>query len=449
MSQPRRAAFRVLLELDSGPALLESSLARHLEKAAPRDRAFATNLIFAVLRNRLYLDHLLAAHLDRPLKKLDLPVLTVLRLGAAEAVLLSTPAHAVVSAAVDLAKATPARRGQKLINAVLRRVVKSWQEVAMPRAEADPVQRLSLTYSHPAWLVAELLAQHPAEVVEAWLKANQAQPPLTLRVNPARAKREDLAASLSEYASEVKSHPLSPEGLMLRGVKIPAAQLPGFESGLFSIQDAAAQAMSHLLAVEPGMAVADLCSGAGGKTGHLAALLRGQGRLWAVDPSPARIRALRKNLGRLGAQWVSVKQADALSLKNMDASLDRVLVDAPCSGLGVCGRRPDVRWRRTPEDPARLAKLQLGLAAKAAELLKLGGAMLYVTCTVTRAENDQVVAGLLARCPGLRLEWPQDLAPAIRTCIGEDGFFRTIPHRDRADAFFAARLVKEGHRGCK
>ncbi|MCF8123539.1 MAG: hypothetical protein K9K34_14095, partial [Desulfarculaceae bacterium] len=237
MSQARRDAFRVLMELETGPALLESSLAHHLEKASPRDRAFATNLIFAVLRNLSYLDHLLAAHLDRPPHKLDLPVITVLRLGAAEAVLMSTPAHAVVSAAVDLAKATPARRGQKLVNAVLRRVVKGWQDTDMPGADADPVQRLALTYSHPAWLVAELLAQHPVEVVEDWLRANQAQPPLTLRVNPARTNRDDLAAGLAELAALVEPHPLTPEGLMLRRAKLPAAQLPGFESGLFSIQD--------------------------------------------------------------------------------------------------------------------------------------------------------------------------------------------------------------------
>jgi 16S rRNA (cytosine967-C5)-methyltransferase len=422
---------------------LECSLARNLEKAAPRERAFATSLIFAVLRNRLYLDHLLAQYLDRPPAKLDPPVLAVLRLGAAEAALMSTPAHAVVSAAVELAKATPARRGQKLVNAVLRRLVSGWQEAPLPGPEADPLERLSLTYSHPAWLVAELLTQHSPEVVEAWLRANQAQPPLTLRINPARATREGLADDLREHAETVEPHPLVPEGLLLRGLKLPAAQLPGFESGLFSIQDAAAQAVSHLLGVEPGMAVADLCAGAGGKTGHLAALLRGQGRLWAVDPSPARVRALRQNLGRLGVQWVSVKQADALSLAGMDGTLDRVLVDAPCSGLGVCGRRPDVRWRRVPEDPARLAKLQLDLAAKGAELLKPGGALVYATCTVTRAENQEVVAGLLARRPGLRLEWPQGLAPELRACIGPDGYFSTMPQRDQADAFFAARLVKE------
>lgn len=442
MSLPRRAAFRVLQDMESGAAMLEGSLAHHLAEAPPRERAFATSLSFAVLRNRLYLDHLIAAHLDRPPAKLDPAVLTVLRLGAAEAALMSTPAHAVVSAAVDLAKATPARRGQKLINAVLRRLVRDWQDTPMPGPEADPVQRLSLTYSHPAWLVSELLSQHPGAVVEEWLKANQVQPPLTLRANPARISRDDLAQRLADFAAEPRPHPLSPEGLMLRGAKLPAAQLPGFAEGLFSIQDAAAQAVSHLLGVAPGLAVADICAGSGGKTGHLAALLRGQGSLLAVDPSPGRIRALRENLGRLGVQWVSVKQADALSLKGRDAGFDRVLVDAPCTGLGVCGRRPDVRWRRTPDDPARLAKLQLELAAKAAELVKPGGALLYVTCTVTRAENEGVVAGLLARCPGLRLEWPQDLAPELRACLDEGGYFRTMPQRDDADAFFAARLVK-------
>lgn len=437
---PRRAAFAVLTGLERGPHL-ETLLGRALASAPASERAFASSLVFTVLRNRLYLDHLLAACLDRPLTKLDPPVLAVLRLGAAELALMSTPDHAAVSAAVELAQATPARRGQTLINAVLRRLARSWQAVPLPPAAADPAAHLALRFSHPLWLVQELLAQWPAEFVADWLAANQQPPPLTLRANTLKATREDLAARLAASAGEVAPHPLTPEGLVLRGAAAPAAELPGFNEGLFQVQDAAAQAVSHLLGVRPGMAVADLCAGAGGKTGHLAALLGGGQGLLAVEPSPGRVRALKENLGRLGVAGVRIVQADALTLTGL-GPFDRVLVDAPCSALGVVGRRPDVRWRRTPEDPARLAELQLALAEKAVDLLAPGGALVYCTCTVTRTENADLVAALLAARPGLRLEWPQDLTAPLKVCIGPDGFFRSFPHQQQSDAFFAARLVR-------
>ena len=440
--EPRRAAYQVLRDLEEGPAHLETILARRLASAPPRERAFASSLVFSVLRHREYLDHLLAAYLDRPPAKLDRPVLAVLRLGAAEAALMSTPDHAVVDSAVELAKATPARRGRKLINAVLRQLTASWREVPLPPEGKDPAPRLAVEYSHPLWLVRELLAQWPRGEVEAWLKANQEQPPLTLRVNLHKTTRTELAARLASQAEGAEPHTLAPEALMVFKPGVPAATLPGFKEGLFSMQDAAAQAMSHLLGVAPGMDVADLCAGAGGKTGHLAGLMSGRGRLLAVDPSPGRITALKANLARLGVTGVEVRQGDARDLVGVTGLLDRVLVDAPCTGLGVAGRRPDVRWRRKPDDPERLAGLQLELASKAADLIKPGGALLYCTCTVTRAENQGVVEALVAQRPELRLEWPRGLSAPLMAHIGKDGFFRTFPPKDQADAFFAARLVK-------
>jgi len=438
---PRRAAYEVLTGLERGPHL-ETLLGRALASAPARERAFATSLIFGVLRNRLYLDHLLAACLDRPLHKLDPPVVAVLRLGAAELACMSTPDFAAVSAAVELAQATPARRGQTLINAVLRKLARGWRDVPLPAVEADPAAHLAVRFSHPLWLVQELLAQWPAEFVQAWLAANQAPSPLTLRANTLKTTRDDLAARLAGSAESVAPHHLTPEGLVLRGATAPAAELPGFKEGLFQVQDAAAQAVSHLLGLRPGLAVADLCAGAGGKAGHLVALLGGGPGLVAVEPSPGRVRALRDNLNRLGVEGARIRQADALTLTGL-GPFDRVLVDAPCSALGVAGRRPDVRWRRAPQDPPRLAALQLALCTRAADLLAPGGALLYCTCTVTRAENAGVAAALLAARPELRLEWPQDLAAPLGACIGPDGFFRSFPHQQQSDAFFAARLVRK------
>lgn len=437
---PRRAAWRVLGQSQETPrrleAILDQELARH-PAADPRDRAFTANLVYTVLRQRAYLDHLLAAFLRRPLEKLDPPVLGVLRLGAAELVCLRTPDHAAVHAAVGLARSLGLHAATGLVNASLRALARGWRSVPPPAGDAAAV--LAVRHSHPAWLVAELLERHGPAQTEAWLLANQAPRPPALRANTLRVSRQGLREVLSPLCADLAEHPLAPESLILAGPHPPVASLPGFEEGLWQMQDPGATALGHLLGVEPGLRVLDLCAGAGGKTGHLAALMRNQGEILAVEPSPGRAKALGENLSRLGVTNARVLGADGTSLPAGLGLFDRVMVDAPCTGLGVLGRRPDLRWRRGPGDPARLAGLQLALATAAADLLAPGGVMLYATCTVTRAENEQVVAALLAARPGLRPAWGQ-IAEGLRAGLDQEGFWRTRPPLEACDGFFAARL---------
>lgn len=444
---PRRTAFAVLQALEQSPQRLEKLLDRALSRAGkgsdPRDRALAVRLVYTVLRHRHWLDHLLDPCLSRPLESLDPAVRQVLRLGAAELAFLNTPDHAAVHAAVELAKATPARRGQTLVNAALRALARRRPGPPPPLRGDDP-QELALAASHPPWMVAELLAQWPPQEVRAWLEANQQDPLLALRVNTLKIAPEELALRLAEEGLEARPHPLAPESLVLTKRRGPARELPGFREGLWQAQDPGATAVGHLLGVEPGMRVLDLCAGAGGKTGHLAALMEDRGELWAVDVSAGRLRGLKTNLARLGVGCVRLQQADATRLNPKDmGTFQRVLVDAPCTGLGTAGRRPDVRWRRRPQEAERLAELQLALLRAAADLLAPGGTLLYCTCTVTRVENQQVVARLLAERPELRPAWDRQAAGPAAAAIGEDGFFRTLPHRHGCDAFFAVRLVRQ------
>ncbi len=444
---PRRVALRVLERLEATPkrleALLEGELARH-PAAEARDRALAVGLVYAVLRHRLRLDHLLAAFLKKPFRDLDAPVLAILRLGAAEIALLGHPAHAAVNEAVNLAKVGKQASAAGLVNAVLRAFDRGWREAALPEAAGRPADYLAVAYSHPRWLVKELLRRWPREQAEAWLAYNQEQPALGLRANTLKATREEVAALLAPHAERVEPHPLAPESLALSRVSGGASRLPGFAEGLWQTQDPGATALGHLLGVEPGMKVLDLCAGAGGKTGHLAALMANRGCIVAVEPAEGRVLGLKENMARLGVEIVEAVRADGRNLPTGLGVFERILIDAPCTGLGTAGRRPDVRWRRTAEDPPRLAALQLALAQSAADRLAPGGALLYCTCTVTAAENEGVVAALLASRPGLRLEWAPSLSEGGRARLGEDGFFRTLPQHDRCDAFFAARLVSRG-----
>lgn len=439
----RRAAFRVLMGLEQSPKRLEKLLDQELGRAGQsqgRDRALTVNLVYTVLRQRLWLDHLLNQFVSRPLNKLDLAVLTVLRLGAAELTSLRTPDHAAVHAAVELAKTTPAKRAQGLVNGVLRALARGWQQVEFP-GEPGSLGRMAVEFSHPKWLVEELLATCPEEEVASWLQANQDEPPSALRVNTLKTTIAETASLLSSVVEAVEPHALAPESLVLKGVHGPARDLPGFKEGLWQSQDPGASALSRLLGVEPGMRVLDLCAGAGGKTGHLAALMQNQGELLAVEPSKGRSRGLGLNLKRLGVTCAKVLQADGRELPSDVGLFDRIIIDAPCTGLGVVGRRPDVRWRRTTKDVARLAVLQLELCRAGARLLKPGGAMLYCTCSVTRAENEQVVEALLRAELGLQLAWDLEAAGPSAQAIEADGYFRTKPHVHASDAFFGARLV--------
>lgn len=436
---PRLAAWRVLVSLETTPrhleGLLQDELAQH-EQAQPRDRAQAANLVYTVLRHRLLLDYRLAPLLKRPLDKLDREVLAWLRLGAAELTVLGTPAHAAVHATVQAAKRTPAARAQGLINGVLRALDRS--PVRNPSPKGDPYRWLSLTYSHPAWLVKRLCKLLGRKETEAWLAAAQEPAPPALRVNTLKTSRADLAEMLAPHCRAVEAHPLSPEALVLQGATGPLTSLPGFSQGLWQAQDPGSQLMAHLLAPRPGMRVADLCAGSGGKTGHLAALMENQGEILAVDTSASRLDALEQNLARLRVSIARTLKADAAGLARDAGPFDRILVDAPCTGLGTLGRRPDIRWRVGPEDPARLATVQEALLERAAGLLAPGGALLYCTCTVTPEENQEVVSRILERRPELALNWGETPPPVEPD---PDGCLRILAHRHRSDSFFAARLV--------
>ncbi len=439
---PRRLALKVLIDLDLTPKHLEHLLSLHLDKhsgAQQRDRSMAANLVYAVLRHRLRLDYLIKPFVNRPMDKLDLPVLSALRMGVADLVILESPAHAAVDSAVDAAKACGAGRAAGMVNGVLRSLSRAMPAAAQLPHIDEPAARLAITYSHPQWIVDDLLAQWGPEKLEPWLEANQSQQPVTLRANTLRTSRGELKELLADSVDAAFDHPLAPDGLIIKGSRGPLELLPGFDDGLWQAQDAGAQALSRLLGVLPGMKVLDLCAGAGGKTGHLAALMQNRGEVVAVDKSPGRIRALRNNMARLGAEIVRVAEADGQDYDPRGLTYDAILVDAPCSGLGVLGRRPDARWRRSSGDSRRLAELQLRLLGHAARMLASGGALLYCTCTVTKTENEDVVGRLLDGQKDLQPDWQ---GAETFGCLDDDGFWRSFPRSMQADSFFAARLVR-------
>src|SRR5262245_33985140 len=445
-TQARLVAARVLERVERARAFADLTLQAAFSRSelGARDRAFATELVYGTLRWRGRLDHLLRQVLDRDLAALEPGVLTLLRLGAYQLLFCDgVPASAAVDQTVRSARALGAERATGLVNAVLRRLAQQAPSLALPSLADDPASHLEHALGLPGWIAARWLAAlGPAEAA-ALAEASNAAPPVTVRANRARISRDALLARLRPRFPEARACAHAPDGIVLGHGGPPAAD-PDFVDGLFSVQDEASQLVVELLAPARGERILDACAAPGTKTTALAERVGSEGLVVALDRSPRRLALIGRATRRLGLDNVTALERDATqSLADLPgAPFDRVLVDAPCTGLGALRRNADARWRVAPDDPARLAETQAALLASASACLRPGGTLVYSTCTLASEENDDVVAAFLARVPGFRRAAGASLPERLRPLIDAEGALRTWPHRHGMDGFFAARLER-------
>ncbi len=408
------------------------------------ERAFLLELVQGVKRWELKLDYLISQASAIPLKKLHPMVLLILRLAAYQLLMLDrVPSRAAVHEAVLAAKARrlpPAYGG--FINAVLRRLA-AGDLPPWPERETDPVQALSVEYSHPDWLVRRWLARWGLEDTEARLAANNRIPPLTIRVNTLKTDPESLRLRLAQEGVGAVPCRFSPVGLRLTEIEAAPLELPSYREGLWLFQDEAAQLVSLLLPAAPGRRLLELGAGRGGKTTHLAERLGG-GLLLAVDQHQGRLKELKLNLRRWGASAVQPILADAAALPVKISSVDGAVLDAPCSALGILRRHPEIKSRRTEADLDTFPPRQRAMLAGAAAALRPGGRLLYLTCTTEPAENEGLIEAFLEAHAEFRLATDPNLLPApAQLLVHSPGYFRTSPAEHDLDGFFAALLVRD------
>ena len=411
-----------------------------------RDRAFIVHLVQGVLRWQRRLDWIIEQACDFPIKKITLPVLNILRLALYQIFFLDrVPESAAVNEAVNQAKKEGARHVAAFVNGILRNICRAKNDVNFPDPDTNPVLFLSVFYSYPEWLINKWLREWGREFTEALLSAGNQVPGLTIRTNRLKLSRPALIKRLAEEGIVGQPTPYSPDGVLLVGLKGRVDESVSFRSGLFQVQDQAAQIPSHILNPQPGQSILDVCAGLGGKSTHLAELMADRGQVLALDINLRRLLSLVENTKRLSITNVRPVVATASgSLSSMfKIKFDGILIDAPCSGLGVLSRHPDGKWNKKEEDIQRLALIQRSILNKATSLLKTGGKMLYTTCTISKDENEDIVNGCLAANKDLRLENIRDHIPLWgSTLIDEHGFLRTFPNEQDMDGFFAALLIK-------
>lgn len=444
----RAMALEILYLVDHEDAYSNLALNSVLEKHRPekQDRGFVTELVYGALRTRNTLDWVLGRFLKKPLTGLTPWIRNILRVGVYQLMFMDkVPVSAAVNESVNLAKRYGHKGTVGLVNGVLRNVARSLSEIAYPDQEKDPVQHIAVKYSHPAWLVERWLKEFGfAETVEL-CRANNEIPPNAVRTNTLRISRDELKKRLEAEGIQVTEGRLAPETLLLEGFK-SVGSIAAHREGLFLVQDESSTLVGHALKPAPGSLVIDACSAPGGKTTHLAQLMRNSGRIVACDVHAHKLNLVRENVERLDITIIEPVLLDATRLHEKFAGLaDYILVDAPCSGLGVLRRRPEIRWRKEPGQIAELRDLQLAILDSAARCLKPGGALVYSTCTVTEEENTGVVHEILRRRPELKAEsladcLPGSLAgtPGLETI--PEGYVQFLPHRHGTDGFFISRL---------
>jgi 16S rRNA (cytosine967-C5)-methyltransferase len=415
---------------------LDAEVARHTLDA--RDVALATELVYGTLRWQRYLDWLLAPHSKRPLTTLDARPLALLRLTVYQIVFLTrVPDFAAVNDAVSLARRPGAPGVERFVNAVLRAFARRGEREREPRPPADRLEALAVRWSHPTWLAARWIARYGEDEAVALMRAMNERPPLTLRANTLRTTREALAERLrTEQGVDTRPTPAAPDGVEITHGGAPGAW-PAFGDGWFAVQDEASMLVSHLLAPRPDETIADVCAAPGTKTTHLGQLMANRGRILAFDPQPARLARVPETAARLGVTIVETAAGTVETLAaQFTGACDAVLVDAPCSNLGVLRRNPEVKWRRAEDDITGSAWRQRAILDAAATMVKPGGRLVYATCSLEPEENDEVARGLLASRSDMAIDPPADFPIPL----DDDGFLRCRPQTHGTDGFTAIRF---------
>ncbi|MCR5833436.1 MAG: 16S rRNA (cytosine(967)-C(5))-methyltransferase RsmB [Selenomonadaceae bacterium] len=427
MDKVRLAATKILFDVAKKGAWANVALAQTLrqEKFSDIDRKFCTELVYGAVKSGASLDWKISKYLTRPISKVDEKILAVLRVGMYQIFFLDrVPNSAAVNESVELTKKFCGIGASKFVNGVMRSAVRDLHKSDFPTDE--DLKSLALRTFHPLWLVKLFADEFGLEAARKLLDFDNTNPPLCLRVNRLKTTREEILSALKKFGMQAEESALAPEGIICGGHGALDKFQP-LRDGLCQVQDESSMTAAHLLNPQPEDFVIDCCAAPGGKTTHIAELMDNRGKIIAADIYDTKLEHIAQNAERLGIKIISPQLIDARELGDkFPNQADKVLVDAPCSGLGVLRRKADMRWKKSHEELKELSQLQFEILSSAAKTLKVGGTLVYSTCTIIRRENENVVEKFLAEHNGFELIEMKTL----------------LPHVTNTDGFFSAKLVR-------
>ena len=444
----REIALKSLYEINQKGAYSNIVLQNSLDNDELRDidRSFITELVYGTLKWQLKIDWIIGQFSNIKVKKISPWILNILRLGVYQIVFTDKiPESAACDESVKLAKKYGHSASSGFVNGVLRNIARKADTIKYPNALADPLMYLSIQYSHPEWMVGAWLKRYGFDFTEDLLKANNEVPELCVRANTTRISAEKLVKKLTEAGLEVEKGKYSNEAIIIKS-HVSLSKLQEFKNGLFQVQDESSMLVGHILDPRPGETVLDVCSAPGGKATHIAQLMNDKGRVIARDVHLHKIRLIKDAVGRLGLTAVEAELFDALQFDgNMEGKADRVLVDAPCSGLGIIRRKPDIKWARNISDKKEITGLQKKILSNASRYVKDGGILVYSTCTLEPEENENIIRGFLEENREFNTEDIKSFIPSgLKVEAAEKGYIQLYPNIHGVDGFFIAKLRKRG-----
>lgn len=436
---PRWYALQTIKRVEKDHAYADIVLSNYIQRlSTPGDRAFLTELTRGAIRLKANLDWMLSFFFRKPAEKMPDEIRWIIWLGFYQLHYMGIPSHAAVYETVELAKAGQFKKWAGVVNGILQSFIRDPSRISFPDRTRHPVLSLSVQYSYPEWLVRRWIDQFGIEQTIALCEANNKTPTLAVRRNSCKDSSEAFEERLAEIGIEFENSTVQ-DFYWLRHVSM-ATLHPLLQDGWMTIQDPSAGLVGLLAHPQAGQVVFDLCSAPGGKATHLAELSANSATIVAGDIHFNRVRMLNKGLSRANYH-VFVLTADAKNFPGRSADL--VLLDAPCSGLGVLAKKPDLRWNRRNEDIDKLVLLQISLLDRAAMLVKTGGFLVYSTCTIDDAENDGVIQKF-CRCHSEFEIVPPDSNIINREFITSEGTVRTFPHLHQMDGSYSVKLIKKG-----
>jgi len=454
----REIILTILVKIDSKQGYINILLNKSLDKnkISTRDAAFINEITYGVIRNRNKLDWALSQFSTKPLSETPILIRNILRMGVYQLLFLNkVPDYAVCNESVQLAKKYGNPGIAKFVNGVLRNIIRNRENICWPDREKDTALYISTVYSHPLQIVERWLKRFGFADTVNICQANNKIPPLVIRTNTLKISRSDLKKILEKENIKVKEGIFTEEALYVKGLS-NITKFPAYREGLFQIQDEASILVSHLLEPSPDESVIDVCSAPGGKTSHLAQLMANKGSILATDSNKSRLLMVKDNCRRLGIDMVKTRQNNSAILDdNCLKTADKVLVDVPCTGVGVIRRKPDLRWQTYDlKRFERLTELQGKILDIASNYLKIGGRLVYSTCSTEPEENEEIVSKFLEKHPDFELEDLSKFIKERKLPVYESGqhnqkkFIQILPGLSNLDldldGFFMVKMTRKG-----